>query len=609
MPKDNKPLSDDPWAVDQSLDSDSIKPKSDGWIGKYLSIGKRIPAFGVLFAQISRGLLSAIIFIIFLLLTLLWINQLNTGIIIKPFETVGMETDLTGMIVAELLQYELHEVCYIDLNSNKNKSYIIPFLLNATNSEIMPRVNESRSTKNYNKIYMNDYLIKKSKINLYTPIDNGKPLNLGTIGVGGTSLSIGDLLLFVRDVIPGIYKPDIISGSLKKFGSTITLVARRENCSNPPGSMFWEINRDISADNSTFDDEIPSMINELAFAIASNQFDPHNENCIYRNQVTLQNLRNGEKSYCSYLISRNVSDLENAGRLMMLSAESQHNSDRLNAELIDIAFCLAMEDISNEAKNIFFDCRPYSPQRCDLGLALAFWREKNYSYAITSCDRVLQIEPKNVAALIIRGDSLVGSNESDKGIQDYYNAMKCFNASDYDRCTFNASIFCREGYARRQQNQTEALESLNNSIKLNRNLSDAWYWKGYIHNEQGKYDEANRELNEATKLKQWNGYFWLEKAYALLMLNDSSKDSSKEAIRACNQSIQLNPDNDYFWYYKGWILNDLGRYEEAYWALENATNLDPNVGYYWSEKAFALFNLNRSDEAVQACVKRVVSRY
>lgn len=607
MQKDNEPRSDDPWAVDQSVDSDSKKSNSDGGIAKYLRLAKQIPLLGGSFGEISRALFLIPILII-IVVFLFWIYQYNTDFIILPLETSGMETDFNGMRIAELLQYELQVVDWIDLNSNINRLDIIPVLLNATpktNSEIMQHESKSRSPAdrydNKNRKYTP---IEIKGINQYTPIDRHNPPNLGTFGLGGISLSIGDLLLFMRDKIPLIKKPDIISGSLKKFGSTMILEARLENGTDLSSSRTWEIRRNISADSSAFEDEVPSMVAELAFAIASYLGDQHEEPH-YRNQETFQNFKNGEKSYCSYLISRNTSDLENAGRLMMLSAKSQHNLDRVNAELIDIAFHLAMEDITNEAEIIFFDCRQYSPQRCDLGLAFAFWREDKYADAIASCDRVLQVEPENVAALIIRGDSLVGSNEFDEGIQEYDNAMKYVNASDYDRCTFNASIFCREGYARRQQNQTEALESLNNSIKLNRNLSDAWYWKGYIHNEQGKYDEANRELNEATKLKQWNGYFWLEKAYALLMLNDSSKDSSKEAIRACNQSIQLNPDNDYFWYYKGWILNELGWYEEANWSLENATKLDPKKGDYWIEKAFSLLKLEKSKEAIRACKQSI----
>lgn len=373
------------------------------------------------------------------------------------------------------------------------------------------------------------------------------------------------------------------------------LEARLENGTDLSSSRTWEIRRNISADSSAFEDEVPSMVAELAFAIASYLGDQHEEPH-YRNQETFQNFKNGEKSYCSYLISRNTSDLENAGRLMMLSAKSQHNLDRVNAELIDIAFHLAMEDITNEAEIIFFDCRQYSPQRCDLGLAFAFWREDKYADAIASCDRVLQVEPENVAALIIRGDSLVGSNEFDEGIQEYDNAMKYVNASDYDRCTFNASIFCREGYARCHQNQSEALILFDNALELNQNLSDALYGKGYIHNELKMYKEAYRELDKATKLEQGNGDYWTEKAFSLLRLNNSP-----EAIRACNQCIQLYPNDSYYWYYKGWILNDLGRYEEANWTLENATNLDPKKGDYWTEKAFSLLKLNKSKEAIQAC--------
>ena len=83
----------------------------------------------------------------------------------------------------------------------------------------------------------------------------------------------------------------------------------------------------------------------------------------------------------------------------------------------------------------------------------------------------------------------------------------------------------------------EALKDLNESIKFNPNLADAYYWRGITHSAIKQWDAALRDLDQAIKLApdSANGYMSRGLVY-------SSQGKHQEAIRDFDEALRRDPD-------------------------------------------------------------------
>jgi hypothetical protein len=89
---------------------------------------------------------------------------------------------------------------------------------------------------------------------------------LGTVGGGGFSFSLGQILLSLKELSGN--RKNAIKGSFQKYGPNLSMVAiRGGSFYDNEGSMAWEVKRNLPTENSSFKEIIPDMIDELAFRI------------------------------------------------------------------------------------------------------------------------------------------------------------------------------------------------------------------------------------------------------------------------------------------------------------------------------------------------------
>ncbi len=61
----------------------------------------------------------------------------------------------------------------------------------------------------------------------------------------------------------------------------------------------------------------------------------------------------------------------------------------------------------------------------------------------------------------------------------------------------------------------------------------------------------------------------------------------------------MDPNYSLAWNNKGFILYEMGKYEEAIQAYDKAIEIDPNYLLVWNNKGIALEKLGRYDEAAE----------
>jgi tetratricopeptide (TPR) repeat protein len=106
-----------------------------------------------------------------------------------------------------------------------------------------------------------------------------------------------------------------------------------------------------------------------------------------------------------------------------------------------------------------------------------------------------------------------------------------------------------------ERNFAEAIERFTVAVK---DLSDAFFYRGFAYSELQEYTKALRDWETLLKIDSSNPLAWDNHGWALGRLGQYEK-----AITSWNKAIELNPRDSYAWSQKGWALTALNRSEEA----------------------------------------------
>ena len=159
------------------------------------------------------------------------------GLVIMPFETSGNEQGkYNGKLVSDLLTGELQRI--LKVHSHKFKGIAVT----AENLSIPVIVPKSETL---------DYSIA----------------DMGTLGDGSSSLSIGSLIVAFKRLCPGSNPVPILTGSLGCFGSLIELAA----CLEGRRIQAWEVRQAPKTGESALEECIPCLIRDISFKIAFDQ--------------------------------------------------------------------------------------------------------------------------------------------------------------------------------------------------------------------------------------------------------------------------------------------------------------------------------------------------
>lgn len=421
---------------------EKVDPKNDSQDGPPVCLYKKIIDICELIDKIFSTFITVlkvaiIIFIIHLVCNMIHSPQ-PEGINVLPFGT-NAETTHNGEDLASLLRFNLMNIQTINGQPIGIES------INDTNNNSHPYYKTNISLPEFDSLKIR-----------HDP---------GSVSAGGFSLNPAQVILFLRD-IANRGDTETLTGSIQKFGSDLRILAMLNNPHSDKRNrtILWEVRRTLPNDNSSFNELIPAMVEELSFQIANNLVERNkttNEKFPQEWQ-TFEYLTLGKKAYLRYNATKNISYLDTASNMM------------LNAS---------------------------------------------------------HLEPD-----------------------------------------------CSE------------------SSKLRSILGYAWYKKGYDLDDQGNYRDAIQALNQAIKLDPQSEIPWIEKGFAFNSLGEYYN-----GLQACDEAIRLDSNLSIAWNNKGWALCGLSNYTEALLACEEAIRLDPTYADSWYNKCTALRGLGRDTEADVAC--------
>ena len=460
------------------------------------------------------------IFILLCLLSLVWwIWFEEGGIIILPFQT-PQNQDYNGQSLSELLTHDLS------------------------------RLKEIHQTE----IQFGTRIIENYTISEFTPAEVTLDYSLsqiGMLGQGSISLSVGDILLSLKRLLPHAKPTTILAASLQNYGTKIVIVASLASSNGI--YQTWQ----ISSNKNCSQEEIPQLVQDLAYQVAYST-SPREANSTHTWKAFAA-ITQGLEAYQTYRVTKNMSYLEKA----FLMALEAHESEPEYMGSYQILTAVGTEYIFNN----------------------------NNQQAITIFDEIIQLNPKYAKAWIYKGVALADLGKLDETIKAFDRAIEI--NPQYADAWYNKGVALGK-----QDKLDEAIKAYDRAIGINPQYADAWYNKGVDLADLGKLDEAIKAYDRAIEINPQYAAAWYNKGIAL-----GKQDKLDEAIKAFDRAIEINPQNAEAWYSKGIALYKQDKLDEAIKAFDRAIEINPQDAEAWYRKGIVFKLLGRTAEEDAAFAK------
>jgi tetratricopeptide (TPR) repeat protein len=374
----------------------------------------------ILFAVLRLSLL--VLALVFILMIASWVIEEDSSIVLVPFDTAGLSGNLNGNSMSNFLQYEIQTIKDITRLDDRRSPKFITGPLKVV----------SKSCYNINYTLNNVGLsIDMPKMEFYIK-DIDKDLDeslsdIGTINVEGTSFSIGKMLLSMKELAG--HKARTISCSIQNYGSTVSVTAIFHDGKSEGEVYVWEAKRHLMEPNQTVNDQIPSLIEDLAFQITYNlgKIGSSKPETYPRNWTTFKDLVLAREAYETYSVNEKIIYLDKASNLVLQANESEpdYKGSIRQSILYDLGFAYLNEGKYNESGRLFRSLFAIEPEIGYFGLGLVYYKNNNYEKALSYINRVTVMNPKNAYAWLIKGIIL----NSEK---NYADAQESLNKSNED---------------------------------------------------------------------------------------------------------------------------------------------------------------------------------
>lgn len=469
----------------------------------------RIPSLTTI-EQKSFSLLKIMMtfFIIsFLIAVIFWIHDEDDYIIVQPFETIGIGENLDGKSLATLLSFDLQKIKNIyepaptRVDNPKDSRMTIPrplWELDITN------LNFERTPD--------------------TPLEHSIS-QIGTIGVGGASISVGSLLLSMKEFLGN--KANVITCSLQRYNSTMFVIAILEDHHTSENIIItYENEANISKD-----EQIPLLVNDIAFMIAldlSKQTYQKDSDLYPQTWQAFKYVTESRDAYNNYIIKKNnnytnkLYYLNRAKNMALLAAISEPGYNGSFDLLSAIGFAYLEMGKFGEAEKIFKNVTKVKPFESAVGLGLVYGLQNRYAEALNAFDNATRWMPQDANTWLYKG-----------------------------------IIFSKQG------NHSEAVKAFKNTTRLNPSCAIAWKYEGDAiarlgENNHSRYNESLIAYNEAIKINPQYADAWLYKGMVLCNMGRYN-----ESIQAFGKVLQIDPNNTNASTYRDFVREKLNEHDDS----------------------------------------------
>lgn len=248
----------------------------------------------------------------------------DEGLLVLPFnvevEDKSKIDGLSGRVIQDQFIANLNKILWIH---RKELERIHPEMVHAENV-ILPEINPKSESPTYDLS------------------------NLGTITTGPIGLSIGQILMVLREVCPGADPGRVIRGDLHQCGREIRLVATIGPKSAPKGSYSWNICRSFNKRPAEHK-RIFELISDLCYQIAY-EFVPDNS---INNWVAFKYFTEARLAYHQYTMTEDSLSLNRARDCALKAANLSPKYEKLFQLIYNLGIAYSNKKWYKEAEALF----------------------------------------------------------------------------------------------------------------------------------------------------------------------------------------------------------------------------------------------------------------
>ena len=219
----------------------------------------------------------------------------------------------------------------------------------------------------------------------------------------------------------------------------------------------------------------------------------------------------------------------------------------------------------------------------------------DYEGAIKSLDEVIELSHNipDVKSLFLyfKSEALLNLDRDDEALQTIEESIKLDDKNDF-AWSIKGEIL--HGLDR----QDESLKAYENALEHTEEGDDDIaniLWMADLLSNLERHDDALKEYEKALKQDPNSIEGWFGKADGLLELGDS-----RASIIACEKGLAIDRDDIDLVIHYGILMLEIDNYEKALKYFDKAIILDSSDELAWYNKACALAKLNQKEEALDA---------
>ena len=424
-------------------------------------------------------IVGCVLVLAFLVMFIRWLSKDEEGIMILPFDVAAGDDKYSGKAISQLLTAELLSISRIHDPEVKYEG-------------ITPIESERLSLP----------VIAPSSENLTYTVTQ-----MGPVGLGMTSIHIGPLMAILKRLWPGGDNGQVISGSLQRYGSVISMIA----CLEHKEISAWEASCDIEDRGRKGDDKIPGIAKDLAFMIIH---DLQHEEISAKTWQGFKHFTDALDAYHQYSLTGSKDYLEMARAECLKAADSEKSYEKL----IELLY--------------------------NVGMAYADLRELYKGEELLL--KAISINPKDYV-LFGLGYLYVIQDQNQTALEYFDNALEYLEKNrgiDLDKAEINRKksiIWSYKGLALNNLKRLdEALEACEKAIELEPKNAGAWSSKGVALDNLGKSDDSIQVYEKAAELEQKSAALFI--ALARLYRKHGREADSIEACKSARDLIDTESE-------------------------------------------------------------------
>lgn len=202
-----------------------------------------------------------------------------------------------------------------------------------------------------------------------------------------------------------------------------------------------------------------------------------------------------------------------------------------------------------------------------------FFDQGNYQEAIEDLDLILNSQPKNKKALLLRAISYDMLEDYKSAIGDYNKLIALDPKNPIALCYRGKSKYDLKDYS-------GALVDLNKGLLLDDKYTPGFKWRADAKKKMKNLTGAMVEYNKAILLSPADSSLYVDRAFLKQELNDFTG-----AVTDCNKAISINSGYAYAYYCRGMAKRRLKQHAGATTDFDTAIDLNPELPEAYAARA------------------------